>query len=68
EPEEEEKEDETESEADYEDIVSGTISDAKDALEELDEPDYEAALKAEKDNKNRTTFIDWLETRVEGDE
>ncbi len=58
-------EDETSSGADYEDIVDNTISDAKDALEELDEPDYEAALEAEKDNKNRTTFIDWLETRVE---
>jgi small subunit ribosomal protein S3 len=53
-------------EAEYEEIVSGTISDAKDAIEDLDDPDYEALLEAEEDNKNRTTFIDWLETRVEG--
>jgi small subunit ribosomal protein S3 len=53
-------------EAEYEEIVSGTISDAKDAIEDLDNPDYEALLEAEEDNKNRTTFIDWLEIRVEG--
>ncbi|MFB6244868.1 MAG: 30S ribosomal protein S3 [Candidatus Nanohaloarchaea archaeon] len=67
--EEETSEDETESgdteEADYDEIVSGTISDAKDELEGMESPDYTAALEAEKDNKNRTTFIDWLEARTE---
>jgi small subunit ribosomal protein S3 len=52
--------------AEYEEIVSGTISDAKDAIEDLDNPEYEALLDAEENNKNRTTFIDWLKTRVEG--
>lgn len=51
-------------EAEYEEIVSGTISDAKDALEDMDDADYEKALEAEKDNKNRTTFIDWLEGKA----
>lgn len=60
----EEPEDE-EAEAGYEDIVSGTISDAKEELEAMDSPDYEAVLEAEKANKNRTTFIDWIETRIE---
>ena len=60
-----EQSEEGDSEAQYDEIVSGTISDAKDALEELEDPDYEAALQAEKDNKNRTTFVDWLEARVE---
>jgi len=60
-----EQSEEGDSEAEYDEIVSGTISDAKDALEELEDPDYEAALQAEKDNKNRTTFVDWLEARVE---
>lgn len=74
EPEEkEEKEEETVDEeagadADYDDIVSGTISDAKDELEELEGVDYEAALEAEKEGKNRTTFIDWLENQAEEDE
>lgn len=60
----EESESESSDEADYDDIVSGTIGDAKDALNDLDEVDWEEALQAEKDNKNRTTFIDWLESKV----
>ncbi len=62
----EEEEGDSGSGVDYDEIVSGTISDAKDALEEVENVDWEAALEAEKDNKNRTTFIDWLETRVSG--
>ncbi|MFB6191026.1 MAG: 50S ribosomal protein L24 [Candidatus Nanohaloarchaea archaeon] len=58
-------EEESTAEADYDDIVSGTISDAKDQLQELESPDYSAALEAEKENKNRTTFIDWLESQAE---
>lgn len=54
----------TEATAEYEEIVSGTITDAKDALKDMDEPDYEAALAAEKDNKNRTTLVDWLEDQL----
>ncbi|MFB6241915.1 MAG: 30S ribosomal protein S3 [Candidatus Nanosalina sp.] len=53
-------------EAEYEEIVSGTISDAKEAIEEMDDPDYGAILQEEKAGKDRTTFTDWLETRVEG--
>lgn len=64
----EETEEITKDDVNYEEIVSGTISDAKDDLQELDEPDYEAALEAEKGNKNRTTLVDWLETRVDSDE
>ncbi len=60
-----EESEDSSTELDYEEIVSGTISDAKDRLEEVENPDWEAALGAEKDNKNRTTFIDWLETRVD---
>ena len=55
------EQEETDSDVDYDDIVSGTISDAKDQISELEGPDYEALLEAEKANKNRTTFIDWLE-------
>ena len=57
----EQQEETTEATAEYEEIVSGTITDAKDALNDMDEPDYEAALTAEKDNKNRTTLVEWLE-------
>lgn len=60
-----EETDETETETDYNEIVSGTISDAKDALESTDNPDYEAALEAEKTNKNRTTLVEYLENQLE---
>ncbi len=59
----EEQEETEDGEADYEEIVSGTIGDAKEQLEELDAPDYQKAKEAEESNKNRTTFIDWLEGR-----
>jgi small subunit ribosomal protein S24e len=49
--------------AEYEEIVDNTITDAKDEIGDLEDPDYEALIEAEKDNKNRTTFIDWLENQ-----
>lgn len=61
---EEESEAETE-EVDYSSITNENIGDAKDALQDLGNPDYEAALEAEKKGKNRKTFIDWLENQVE---
>ncbi len=51
------------SDIDYEEIVSSTITDAKDALGELDDPDYEKALEAEEANKDRKTFKEWLEAQ-----
>ena len=51
-------------ESEYEEIVSGTIGDAKDLIDELDDPDYGALLQAEQANKNRTTFVDWLEAKI----
>lgn len=53
------------SDAEYEEVVGGTISDGKDQLQDMENPDYEAALEAEKEGKNRTTFVDWLENKVE---
>lgn len=73
-PEEQEMEDQSEDsgdeegssdEVDYDDLVSGTISEAKDGLESLDDPDYGAALEAEQSNKDRVTFVEWLEGRAE---
>ena len=59
-----EQEETTEVTEEYEEIVSGTITDAKEALKDMENPDYEAALEAEKDNKNRTTLVDWLENQL----
>lgn len=62
---EEEPEEETkQASAEYTEVVSGTITEAKEALSEMDEPDYEAALEAEKADKNRTTLVDWLESQI----
>ncbi|AOV94363.1 hypothetical protein AQV86_00375 [Nanohaloarchaea archaeon SG9] len=59
--EEEASDEESSDEIDYDEIVAGTISDAKDMISELDSPDFDALLEAEEGNKNRTTFVDWLE-------
>lgn len=53
----------TEVSEEYEEIVSGTITDAKDAINEMEDPDYESAIKAEKENKNRSTLVEWLESQ-----
>jgi len=57
----EEPVEEEDSGEDYSEIVSGTITEAKNTLEEMEEPDYQAALKAEKNQKNRKTLTNWLE-------
>jgi len=62
---EEVEEADSEEDVDFDEIVDNTISDAKDAISELENPDYEALLEAEKDNKDRTTFVDWLENKKE---
>jgi large subunit ribosomal protein L24 len=48
-----------------EEIVSGTISDAKEAIEDLENPDFEELIAAERANKGRKTFIDYLEDQKE---
>jgi ribosomal protein S24E len=64
---EEESEGETkQASKEYKKAVSGTITEAKETLSDMDEPDYKAALEAEKADKNRTTLVDWLESQIEG--
>ncbi len=60
-----EKDDETsELASEYEDIVSGTITDAKQTLSDMEDPDFAAAIAAEEEGKNRKTFIEWMEERA----
>jgi len=54
----------TQNSTEYTEIVSGTITDAKNQLNEMEDADFEAALKAEKEGKNRTTLVDWLEDQL----
>ena len=63
--EEEETETEESSGDVYEEAVSGTIGEAKDAVGDMDDVDWDVALEAEKSNKNRTTLVDWLESQKE---
>ena len=49
---------------DYDEIVAGTIDDAKYQIEQAEDPDYQKVLEAEKANKNRTTFVDWIESKI----
>lgn len=69
EAEEETEEDETETEepasADYDEIVGGTISDAKDQISEIENPDWDALIEAEESNKARKTMIEYLENQKE---
>lgn len=48
---------------DYRDAVSGTITEAKDALNNMEDVDWKAAIEAEQDNKNRKTLVEWLENQ-----
>lgn len=47
---------------DYEAIVSGTIEEVKDRVEEGD-LDVEGVLRAERSGESRTTLLEWLEGR-----
>jgi small subunit ribosomal protein S3 len=60
-----EEAEDSDDEVDYDEIVAGTINDAKDMIAELEDADFDALLEAEEDTKNRTTFTDWLERQKE---
>ncbi|MFB6180813.1 MAG: hypothetical protein ABEJ93_02960 [Candidatus Nanohalobium sp.] len=48
-----------------EEIVGGTISDVKETVEELENPDSEALLEAEKEGKDRKTLKDFLKRKID---
>ncbi len=48
---------------DYSEVVDETIGDVKDAVTEMEDPDYEALLEAEEAGKDRKTLKEWLENR-----
>ena len=55
--------DEDTEETDYSEVVDGNITDVKDAVTEMEDPDYEALLEAEEAGKDRKTLKEWLENR-----
>lgn len=48
---------------DLAEAVSGTITEAKETLQAMEKVDWKAAIEAEKEDKNRTTLIDWLKNQ-----
>ncbi|MFB6241664.1 MAG: hypothetical protein ABEJ36_02565 [Candidatus Nanosalina sp.] len=48
---------------DYSEILEGTVDEAKEAVREMDEPNYDALIAAEQRGKNRKTLLEWLEKR-----
>lgn len=59
----EETESQSSDETDYSEVVDGTISDVKDRVTDLEDPDYEALIEAEEAGKDRKTLKEWLENR-----
>jgi len=49
----------------FDDIVSGTVGDAKDAIENMENPDYDQLLEAEKSGKDRKTLKEFIENQKE---
>ena len=49
----------------YSQLVEENIGDVKDAISEMESPDFEAIIEAEKSNKNRKTMIEYLENQKE---
>lgn len=52
---------------DPEDVLGGTVSEVKEAIRDMDEPDYRELYEAEKEGKNRKTVKEFLESRMDGD-
>lgn len=50
---------------DYEELVSGTVEQAKKELQGLESPDWDAVLEAEQTGKNRVTLKRFIRERME---
>ena len=62
---EEEEESSGEEEAEnYEEVLSGTISESKEAVKGMENPDYEKLLEVEKENKDRKGMKQFLEKNI----
>ncbi len=48
----------------YEDVLGGSISDAKERIEEMDDPDFELLLEIEQENKDRKGMKKFLEKNL----
>lgn len=57
------EQEESDEDEEYEEVLDGTVSEAKEAVRELDDPDHERLLELEKQGKDRKTLKEFLESR-----
>lgn len=50
---------------DHAEMLSGTVEEVKDAVRNMDNPDYRAILEAEKQGKDRKTVKEFLQRRID---
>jgi hypothetical protein len=46
---------------DYSEVLEGTVEDAKEKVSNMEDPNYDALIAAERGNKGRKTLLRWLE-------
>lgn len=55
-------------EDDYEDVLEGTVDEVKDAIRDIEDPDFDALLDSEKEGQDRKTVREFIESRMAEDE
>ena len=50
------------SEAEYEEALDGTVSEAKESVENLEDPDYDKLIQLEEEGEGRKTLLEFLES------
>ncbi|WP_414837495.1 hypothetical protein ACK3SF_04460 [Candidatus Nanosalina sp. VS9-1] len=50
---------------DYTDVLEETVEEAKETVSNMEDPNYNALIAAERRDKNRKTLIQWLERQSE---
>lgn len=48
---------------DYSEVLEGTVDEAKQDISDMDNPNYDALIAAERRDKSRKTLLEWLERR-----
>ncbi len=59
----EDSDDEEYTESDYEEALDGTVSEAQEAIEDFEDPDYDKLIQLEEEGKDRKTLLDFLESQ-----
>ena len=61
----ESKQEDSENSISHDEVVSGTVSEAKDRVSDMDDPDFDSLIEAEQSGKDRKTMIEYLEKQKE---